>query len=64
MKIGDSAMWHIVRRLAGNRRAATAVEYGLIAGLIVIAMVASLSNLAKVTSGIWNNVNDKVTNSH
>lgn len=52
------------RSLAINRRGATAVEYGLIVALIVIAMIASLSTLANVTVGMWDNVNAKVTNAH
>lgn len=48
-------------RLAGNVRAATAVEYGLIIACIVIVMVVSLHGLANVTTGMWNNVSTKVT---
>lgn len=55
------AMWNQFRRLAGERSAATAVEYGLIVALIVIAMMASLSTLADVTIGMWDNVNTAVT---
>lgn len=42
------------------RRAATAVEYGLILALIVLAMIAALIALADTTTGMWNNVSDKV----
>lgn len=44
------------------RRGATAVEYGLIVSLIVIAMVASLSTLANTTVAMWDMVANKVTN--
>jgi pilus assembly protein Flp/PilA len=47
--------------LLKDKRAATAVEYGLIAALIVIAMLASLSTFASVTTGMWNNVSNEVT---
>jgi pilus assembly protein Flp/PilA len=50
----------MVRRLGSDRRGATAVEYGLIVALIVIAMVASLKGLANVTTGMWNNVSTQV----
>ncbi|MGN6268734.1 MAG: Flp family type IVb pilin [Sphingomonas sp.] len=50
----------MVRRLGGNRRGGTAIEYGLIAALIVIAMIASLKGLANVTTGMWNNVSTQV----
>ena len=55
------AMWNRFRSLAENRKAATAVEYGLILALIVLAMFASLSTVANVTIGMWDNVNTKVT---
>lgn len=44
------------------RRGATAVEYGLIASLIVIAMIASFTALANTTTELWNTVSEKVTN--
>ncbi|RIV90000.1 Flp family type IVb pilin [Aurantiacibacter xanthus] len=40
--------------------AATAVEYGLILSLIVLAMVASLQGVADMTVGMWENVKGKV----
>ncbi|MGJ3649653.1 Flp family type IVb pilin [Sphingomonas sp. GlSt437] len=49
-----------LRNLIANKRGATAVEYGLIVSLIVIAMVASLVNLANTTITLWNNVSTKV----
>lgn len=48
-----------LRLLLLDDRGATAVEYGLIVALVVIAMVASLTGLGNVTSGIWNNVHEK-----
>jgi pilus assembly protein Flp/PilA len=41
-------------------RGATAVEYGLIIAMIVIAMIAALTNVANKTTGMWNNVSTKV----
>ena len=49
-------------RLAGDRRAATAVEYGLILALIVLAMLAALKGMASGTTGMWSDINTKVTN--
>lgn len=51
----------LLRRLLIDQRAATAVEYGLIVSLIVIAMIASLQALAGQTVGMWNNVSSRVT---
>jgi pilus assembly protein Flp/PilA len=68
MTVGESAMKKALvrlgRKLAANRDGATAIEYGLIAALIVIAMIAALQNLADVTTGMWNDINTKVTTSH
>jgi pilus assembly protein Flp/PilA len=47
-------------RLVRAERGATAVEYGLIAALIVIAMIASFREVADVTTGMWKNISDKV----
>ena len=57
-------MIHVLRLLARNRRGATAVEYGLILSLIVLTMIAALQGLASTTTGMWNNVSDKVQNAH
>ena len=47
-------------RLWRDRRGATAVEYGLIVAVIVIAMLASFREVANTTVGMWGNVNSKV----
>ncbi|MDB5714549.1 MAG: Flp family type IVb pilin [Sphingomonadales bacterium] len=49
-------MLELIRALALDKRGATAIEYGLIAALVVIAMVGALNGLATVTIGMWNNV--------
>jgi pilus assembly protein Flp/PilA len=49
-----------LKRLARNRKGGTAIEYGLIAALIVIAMIASLKGVANQTVSMWGNINDKV----
>ena len=43
-----------------DRQGATAIEYGLIVGLIVIVIIAGISGLAGTTIGMWNNVSEKV----
>jgi pilus assembly protein Flp/PilA len=53
-------MRRLVRELVGNRKAATAVEYGLIVSLVVIAMIASLKGVADTTTTMWNNIHEKV----
>ncbi len=41
------------RRLRSDKRGATAIEYGLIAALIVIAMLGALSSLGGGANGMW-----------
>lgn len=55
---GVEEMTRLLKRLVEEERAVSAVEYGLIAALIVIAMIAGLSQVATATTGMWNNVSD------
>lgn len=50
----------LMRRLIRTHKGATAVEYGLIAALVVLTMMAALINVANTTSGMWGNVSTKV----
>ena len=43
-------------KLIRDQKAATAVEYGLIVALIVLAMMAGLSQFAGTTIRMWNDV--------
>ncbi|MEO7603150.1 MAG: Flp family type IVb pilin [Sphingomicrobium sp.] len=45
-----------LRALGTDNRGATAIEYGLIAALIVMAMVAGLSNLGGGVGGMWSDL--------
>jgi pilus assembly protein Flp/PilA len=47
-------------RLARCQRGATAVEYGFIIALIVLAIMVSLNEVAKKTINMWGNVATKV----
>jgi len=51
----------LARRFIADVRGATAVEYGLIVTLIVIASIAAFIQLAGTTSDLWKDVNNKVT---
>lgn len=55
-------MLKLPRALLRCTRGASAVEYGLIVSLIVIAMVASLKLVANQNTGIWDNVHSAVAN--
>lgn len=53
-------MFRLIERLAQDEQGATAVEYGLIVSLIVIAMISALGNVAGSTINMWNNVSNEV----
>jgi pilus assembly protein Flp/PilA len=42
-----------LRKLSADSRGATAIEYGLIAALIVIAMMGGLQSLGGGVGGMW-----------
>ncbi len=58
------ALVRFVSVLYRDRKAATAVEYGFIVALIVIAIMAALIELGSTTTGIWTNVSTKVQAAH
>ena len=49
-------MFKVLKKLMADPRGATAVEYGLIISLIVVAMVASLTGVGTKTGSMWNNI--------
>ena len=51
-----------LRRLLADRRGATAIEYGLIAALIVIAMMGGLAMLGGGAGGMWSDLSNTVAN--
>jgi pilus assembly protein Flp/PilA len=51
-----------LRQLVHNGRGATAIEYGIIMGLIAVALVASMHNVAGKTTSMWGNVSTEVLN--
>jgi len=48
-----------LQKLGKDESGATAVEYGLIAALIVIGMLGGLSLLASGNSGMWADIETK-----
>jgi pilus assembly protein Flp/PilA len=51
----------LIRKLLRCDRGATAIEYGLIVALVVIAIIVSVQSVANETNGLWANVRDHVT---
>jgi pilus assembly protein Flp/PilA len=50
----------LFRKLARDRKGGTAIEYGLIAALVVITMIASFIEVANTTIGMWTNIQTKM----
>ena len=48
------------RMLGADTRGVTAVEYGMIASLIIIAMVGGLQALGGGTNGMWGKIKTEV----
>lgn len=48
-----------LKRIVADTSGATAIEYGLIVSLIVIAMIVSLQGVAAETIDMWQNVEAK-----
>jgi pilus assembly protein Flp/PilA len=52
-----TAMTMLTRRFAKNENGATAIEYGLIAALIAVAIVTSVTSVGTSLSGVFNLLN-------
>lgn len=48
-----------LRNLALDKSGATAIEYGLIVSLIVIAIVTSMSTVANESTQLWTTITQK-----
>ena len=53
-------MRHLVKNLARDESGATAIEYGLIAGLIFVVIVGSITALSNGNTGLFARVTDTV----
>jgi pilus assembly protein Flp/PilA len=50
----------MLRKLRREERGATAIEYGLICSLIIIAMMGGLQALGGGTNGMWGKVQSNI----
>ncbi len=48
----------LLSRLSGNRRGATAIEYGLIASLIAVVAIGAMTVIGTKLSATFSNVGD------
>ena len=51
----------ILSRLVSDRRGTSAVEYGMICAMIVLAMLTALKNVANENTGIWAQFSSKTS---
>ena len=51
-----SAIRTFLRTLRADQHAATAIEYGLIAALIIVAMIAGLQGLGGASGAMWGKI--------
>ncbi|CAA9518642.1 MAG: Flp pilus assembly protein, pilin Flp [uncultured Sphingomonadaceae bacterium] len=56
-------MFKFVRKMQKAEEGATAIEYGLIAALIAVALMASMSKLGGAVGGAYNKTSTKLDNS-
>ena len=54
------AIRRTLHRLLTDQNGATAIEYGLIASLIIVAMMSGLSALGAGSNGMWGKVSTNV----
>jgi pilus assembly protein Flp/PilA len=62
MTVARSPVKHVLRRCGSDQRGATAIEYGLVASLIVVAMLVGLHGFGSSAAAMWNYVSGKVQN--
>ena len=55
-------MRSLIAKLVRCCRGGTAIEYGLICALVILAMMASLKLFAGATLNMWTNVNNAYQN--
>lgn len=54
-------MINLWRKLRQDARGATAVEYGLIVSLVVVAIASGITSVGGATGGMWGNIANKVS---
>ncbi|MEM7689599.1 MAG: Flp family type IVb pilin [Pseudomonadota bacterium] len=56
------ALTKFLKHIGSDSQGATAVEYGLIISLIVIAMAGALQAVGNANTGQWDGVSDETSN--
>ena len=52
-------MFKFLRKLSCDDNGATAIEYGLIVSLIVIAIIVSMSSVANESTSLWGTITER-----
>jgi pilus assembly protein Flp/PilA len=60
-KINDVVLRTFIKTFAADRKGVTAIEYGLIAGLIAVAIIAAITALGGTLGNLFNTVNSSVS---
>lgn len=55
-------MSQLLTRLRSDLAGATAIEYGLVAALLCIGMIAALAGFGMSVNGMWNHISSTATN--
>ena len=51
---------HIIRKLIGDNKGATAIEYGLIAALIAVAAITAMKSVGTTLNSTFTNVSTQM----
>jgi len=62
MRKGFFEMTKLFNKLARDTKGATAIEYGLIAAFIALAIVVALPGISKSLGGTFNGINASLSN--
>ena len=52
-------MFKFLHKLSRDDNGATAIEYGLIVSLVVIAIIVSMSSVATQSTGLWDTITER-----
>jgi pilus assembly protein Flp/PilA len=58
---GEMSMSKFLKRYWADQRGTTAIEYGLIATLICIAIIAAMTQLGTNVQNTWKKISDKMS---
>ena len=60
-KLNNLVLRTFAQTFAGDRKGVTAIEYGLIAGLIAVAIIAAVTLLGTDLKGLFTNIGTSVS---